>query len=188
MTEQRRIVLQIARGAIEQALGVGGAVAPPESSLPAWLREVGCAFVTLRRNGELRGCIGSLEAYRPLAEDIARNAVGAALNDRRFPPVTADELKSLDVEVSLLSPPVPLPCADEDDAMAKLRPGIDGVVIEFGRQRATFLPQVWENLPDARSFLRELKCKAGLPGDFWHPDLRVRRYGVEKHCERETVE
>ena len=190
MLESRRIVLQIARGALEHALGSGASASPypPESSNTLWLRENGASFVTLRQDGDLRGCIGSLEAHRPLGEDIAANAVAAALYDRRFLPVTHIELKRIDVEVSILTPSVLLPCDDEDDAMAKLRPGIDGVVLEYGRQRATFLPQVWENLPDAPSFLRELKRKAGLPGDFWHADLRVRRYGVEKHCERETVE
>jgi hypothetical protein len=135
----------------------------------------------------LRGCIGSLEAHRPLCEDIAGNAVAAALYDRRFLPVTHIELDSIDVEVSILTASEPLLCADEDDAMAKLRPGIDGVILEYGRQRATFLPQVWDSLPEAPFFLRELKRKAGLPADFWHPEVRVRRYGVEKHCEREAV-
>jgi AmmeMemoRadiSam system protein A len=181
MPERSAIVLRIARGAIEHTLGVGAPVRlPPEP----WLEAVGCSFVTLRRGGDLRGCIGSLEAHRPLGEDIAANAVAAALRDRRFPPVAAFELPSLAVEVSLLQPSEPLACTDEDDAMRQLRPGIDGVVIEYGGSRATFLPQVWENLPDAPMFLSELKRKAGLPAGFWHPDLRLRRYGVEKHCER----
>jgi AmmeMemoRadiSam system protein A len=181
MHERSGIVLRIARVAIEQALGTSAGVAQPQAE---WLQVHGCSFVTLRRDGDLRGCIGSLEAHRPLCEDIASNAVAAALRDRRFPPVTAFELEALEVEVSLLTPSEPLACADEDDALRKLRPGIDGVVIEYGHQRATFLPQVWESLPDAPMFIRELKRKAGLPADFWHPDLRVRRYGVEKHCER----
>ena len=181
MLERNRIVLQIARGAIEQA--VAGAACTPLADLP-WLHTNGCSFVTLRRYGDLRGCIGSLEPFRPLGEDIAENAVAAALHDRRFSPVEAYELKTIEVEVSLLTPSEPLACEDEYDAMRKLRPGIDGVVIEYGQRRATFLPQVWENLPDVPIFLRELKRKAGLPADFWHPDLRLRRYGVEKHCER----
>lgn len=185
MTERSRIVLHIARTSIECALGTAAEAGWPEAP---WLREKGSSFVTLSRNGDLRGCIGSLEPYRPLAEDIAENAVAAALHDRRFPPLAAYELDTLDVEVSLLTPSEPLPCADERDAVRKLRPGIDGVVIEYGRHRATFLPQVWENLPDAPIFLRELKRKAGLPGDFWHPDLRVKRYGVEKHRERKGTD
>ncbi len=180
MNSRTQIVLAIARTAIEEALRIGDLLSPPAAP---WLREHGSSFVTLRRKGELRGCIGSIEAWRPLGDDIAENAVAAALHDRRFPPVSAYEFKSLDVEVSLLTRPEALPCEDEDDALRKLRPGIDGIVIEYGRQRATFLPQVWENLPDAPDFLRELKRKAGLPADFWHPELRVQRYGVEKHCE-----
>jgi AmmeMemoRadiSam system protein A len=185
MLERSGIVLRIARGAIEQALGTSAGVARPQ---PQWLQAHGCSFVTLRRDGDLRGCIGSLEAHRPLGEDIAANAVAAALRDRRFPPVTALELEALEVEVSLLTPSEPLPCTDEEDALRKIRPGVDGVVIEYGHQRATFLPQVWESLPDAPMFLRELKRKAGLPGDFWHPEMRVRRYGVEKHCERTLLD
>jgi hypothetical protein len=181
MRERSGIVLRIARVSIEHALGANAMFRPPQAP---WLEAPGCSFVTLRHEGELRGCIGSLEARRPLGEDIAANAVAAALRDPRFPPVSADELASLDVEVSLLQPSEPLACADEDDAMGQLRPGIDGVVIEYRGNRATFLPQVWENLPDAPMFLRELKRKAGLPADFWHPDLRLRRYGVEKHSER----
>ncbi|MEO8102953.1 MAG: AmmeMemoRadiSam system protein A [Betaproteobacteria bacterium] len=180
MRERGQTVIGIARASIEKALGAAARV---DLAGAPWLREHGSSFVTLRRDGDLRGCIGSLEAWRPLGVDIAENAVAAALHDRRFPPVEMTELALLEVEVSLLTPSEPLPCADEADALRKLRPGIDGVVIEFGHHRATFLPQVWENLPDAPIFLRELKLKAGLPDSFWHPDLRVRRYGVEKHCE-----
>lgn len=181
MDDRERIVLRIARGAIESALGAAPDLPPPD--VP-WLQSHGCAFVTLRRDGELRGCIGSIEAHRPLVDDIAANAVAAALYDRRFPPVTADELGSIAVEVSLLEQPTPLVCDDEGDAIRKLRPGIDGVVIEYHQRRATFLPQVWESLPAPTDFLCELKRKAGLPADFWHPDLRLQRYAVEQHCER----
>ncbi len=184
MTDRGRMVLDFARGAIEQALGVGSARTHPDAP---WLQAHGSCFVTLHRDGDLRGCIGSLEPYRPLAEDIAGNAIAAALHDRRFPPVEASELNALEVEVSLLTPSEPLPCGDESDALRKLRPGVDGVVIEFGTHRATFLPQVWESLPEPLLFLRELKRKAGLPADFWHPGLRISRYGVEKYSERAGV-
>jgi AmmeMemoRadiSam system protein A len=180
MPERGDIVLGIARRNIERALGANGRERLPTAP---WLDAPGCSFVTLRQAGELRGCIGSLEAHRPLGEDIAANAVAAALRDPRFPAVRASELASLEVEVSLLTPAEPLAFADEDDALGMLRPGIDGVVIEYGGSRATFLPQVWESLPEVSRFLRELKRKAGLPADFWHPDLRLSRYGVEKHCE-----
>lgn len=188
MLDRSRVVVQIARGALGCALGRGVPNFPREAVDAQWLREQGCSFVTLRRDGDLRGCIGSLEAYRPLGDDIAGNAVAAALHDRRFPPVTHRELEIINVEVSILTPSEALACADEIDAIEKLRPDIDGVILEYDDRRATFLPQVWEQLPDPRSFLRELKRKAGLPDDFWHADLRLRRYGVEKFCETETVE
>jgi len=182
MPERGALVLRIAREAIVHALGAS--VAPSRPAAP-WLDAHGCSFVTLRREGGLRGCIGSLEARRPLGEDIAANAVAAALRDPRFPPVAAFELGSLEVEVSLLQPSRPLACVDEEDAARQLRPGLDGVVIEYAGSRATFLPQVWESLPEAAEFLRELKRKAGLPADFWHAELRLQRYGVEKHRESE---
>lgn len=181
MPERGSTVLAIARDAIAGALGLSAPRRLPDAP---WLREPGSAFVTLRDHGALRGCIGSLEPYRALGDDIAGNAVAAALHDRRFAPLAPAELASIEVEVSLLAPSEPLPCRDQDDAIRQLRPGIDGVVLEYGRHRATFLPQVWESLPEPVEFLSELKQKAGLPADFWHPDLQLRRYGVEKFCER----
>ena len=145
-----------------------------------WLRTPAASFVTLREAGELRGCIGSVDACRPLGDDVARNAHAAAYRDPRFPPVSPAEIPRLDVEVSVLTPRVPLAVASEDEALAKLRPGEDGVYLEYQDFRATFLPQVWENLPDPRDFLAELRRKARLPARFWHPELRLSRYGVEK--------
>lgn len=147
----------------------------------AWLREPGATFVTLKLEGELRGCIGTLQARRPLGDDVVHNARAAAYADPRFPPVEVDERLLLEVEVSVLSPPEPLEgIASEAEALAALRPGVDGVVIEMGAYRSTFLPQVWESLPDPAEFLGELKRKAGLPRQFWDPRLRVSRYTVEK--------
>ena len=148
------------------------------------LAERGATFVTLTQNGRLRGCIGSLEAYRPLAIDVAENAIAAAFHDRRFAPLGRDELPRTRVEVSLLAPAEPFPVVSEADAIARLRPGIDGLVLGYGRRRATFLPQVWESLPDPREFLAQLKLKAGLSADFWHDELVLARYGAIKWQEK----
>lgn len=175
----------LARAAIARALGAtcGEAPAPPERA--DWLREPGAVFVTLTQDGELRGCIGSLEAHRPLAEDLEENARAAALRDPRFAPLTAAELPRTRVEVSILSPAEPMRFADEQDALRQLRPGVDGVILEYGWHRATFLPQVWEQLPEAWQFVAHLKRKAGLSADFWSDEVKLFRYTVEKFKEGE---
>jgi AmmeMemoRadiSam system protein A len=143
-------------------------------------REAAC-FVTLTKDGQLRGCIGSLEARQPLVLDVRDNAIGAAFRDPRFPPVNAGELKDLHVEISVLSHPEPLDYDGPDDLVAKLRPGIDGVVIERGWNRATFLPQVWEKLSDPHEFLQHLCLKAYLSVDAYKRlGLDVYTYQVEK--------
>lgn len=146
----------------------------------AWLCALGASFVTLHLEGELRGCIGSVEARRPLGDDVTRNARAAAYRDPRFPPVTRVERDLLQVEVSVLSAREPIAVASEADALARLRPGVDGLFLEFQDRSATFLPQVWEGLPDPADFLGELRRKAGLDRRFWHPDVRLSRYTVEK--------
>lgn len=175
-----RTLVALARAAIDEA--VSGERAPRLAS-QARLDDDGAVFVTLTENGRLRGCIGSLEAYRPLREDVIDNAVAAACRDPRFPPLAATELPRVKVEVSLLSPPEPLAVASEAEAWARVRPGIDGIVLEVGRHRATFLPQVWDQLPTPQEFFAHLKRKAGLPADFWSPDLRLSRYTVRKWSE-----
>jgi len=129
---------------------------------------------------QLRGCIGSLQALRPLGADVAENARGAAFRDPRFPALTAHEWPECRVEVSLLSAPKPVRFADEDDLLAQLRPGEDGVILEADGRRGTFLPQVWESLPEPRAFLRELARKAGVPADARLARCRVSRYRVVK--------
>jgi AmmeMemoRadiSam system protein A len=175
--ERGRVLLRIARESLAEALGFGKA--PGEYGDP-WLREPGATFVTLRRRGELRGCVGSILAYRPLFEDVWRNARASAFHDTRFPPVAPEELAEIAVELSLLSPPEPLPCAGEAEALRLLRPGVDGVILEYEEHRSTFLPQVWEQLPDPRDFLDHLRTKAGLRRGFWAPEVRLSRYGVQK--------
>jgi len=161
------------------------AIASDDDFLPRdwsedWLREEGASFVTLKLDGELRGCIGTIDPRRALGDDVAANARAAAYRDPRFPPVSRAERERLEIEVSVLSARAPMSVASEADAIAQLRPGVDGVYLEYGHARSTFLPQVWESLPDPIDFLAELKRKAGLPGRFWHPDIRLSRYTVEK--------
>lgn len=175
---QGRVLLAIARNAIVQRLR--GDAVPVPGATPT---NPGASFVTLTRNGALRGCIGSLEAYRPLDEDVRANACAAAFSDPRFAPLTREELDGLRLEVSVLSAPQPMTVAGEADAIAQLRPGVDGVVLQLGARRATFLPQVWEQLGDPASFLRALRQKAGLPADFWSPQLQLSRYAVTKFIE-----
>lgn len=184
MTPERGdILLRLARAAI------GAALDRPRHNVDSaeWLREPGASFVTLTRDGELRGCIGSLEAYRPLREDVEDNACMAAFRDPRFPALTSREYASIDVEVAVLSPLTPFPVRDEADALARLRPGIDGIVFQYRHHRSTFLPQVWEHLPEPGEFLARLKEKAGLPADFWDPAVNLSHYTVSKWRERDQT-
>lgn len=175
-TDHGTILLRLARAAIAARFGASLPSAPDA----AWLAEPGATFVTLTQHGDLRGCIGSLSAYRPLLEDVRANAVAAAFHDPRFEPLNEEELARTRVEVSLLSPMRPMLFDSERDALAQLRPGVDGVVFEHAGHRSTFLPQVWEQLPIPGTFMSQLKRKAGLPGDFWSPQVRLSRYTVEK--------
>jgi len=173
------ILLALARTAIGSRLGLDTGT----SQLTGEMQQQAASFVTLQINGCLRGCIGSLEAYRPLQEDVQANAVAAAFSDPRFPPLTPDEFAQVTIEVSVLSPLQAMSVCDEQDACAQLRPGVDGVVLCCGSRRATFLPQVWEQLPEPLQFMAHLKVKAGLPSDFWGSDLLLSRYTVKKYRE-----
>lgn len=176
-------LLTIARSAIAEELGLPGL---RWASHPA-LRQPGATFVTLKEAGELRGCIGSLVPERALGVDVRENAIGAAFRDPRFPPLAVSEFEAVAIEVSLLSASERIVVVDEDDLRARLRPGVDGVILEYGRRCATFLPQVWDALPSPRAFLAALKRKAGLPADFWSPQLNVSRYGVTRYAEDACV-
>ena len=151
----------------------------------AALLRPGATFVTLFCRGELRGCIGSLKATRGLGVDVRENALAAAFRDPRFAPLTATEFEATSVEVSLLSAAESLRFDTEGELRARLRPGIDGVTLELADRRATFLPQVWEALPEPGDFLAALKYKAGFPVDFWSPWLNVALYQVTKWKERD---
>lgn len=178
--DKGRILLQIARAAIGAALGrdISGDHHAP------WLAESGATFVTLTQHGQLRGCIGSVESYRPLHEDVRDNAVSAALRDPRFRPLRAHEFDGVRIEVSLLSPLEELVVADEAAALASMRPHVDGVVFAYGQHRSVYLPQVWDQLPSPAEFLFHLREKAGLPGDFWAEGVRLWRFTVREWHER----
>lgn len=178
-SDKGRLLTRLARAAIARRFGEEGAAVEQ----PDWLKAPGAVFVTLTQHGQLRGCIGSLEACRPLAEDLAENAQAAAFRDPRFPPLSRTELPTTRIEVSILSKPEPIRFSSQDDALRQLRPGIDGVILEQGNHRATFLPQVWDQLPEPEQFISHLKLKAGLPGYFWADDLKLYRYTVEKFKE-----
>jgi AmmeMemoRadiSam system protein A len=179
---QGRLLTALARAAIAREFDEPGAVVPHSD----WLDAPGAVFVTLTSDGRLRGCIGSLQAHRPLGEDLEENARAAAFRDPRFPPLSRAELDKVRVEVSVLTPATPMKFTDEADALAQLRPGVDGVILEHGWHHATFLPQVWEQLPEPAVFMSHLKQKAGLASDFWAGDVRLSRYGVEKFKEVQT--
>jgi len=175
------VLLALARAAIESAFGE---TRPADQSAP-WLRARGACFVTLTKGGRLRGCVGGIEPRHSLLEAVTTIARAAAFDDPRFPPLDASELESTCISVSLLSPLEPLPACSEEQALRLIRPHIDGLLLEFGRHRATFLPQVWEELPDGRELLGHLRLKAGLPGNFWADEIRLYRYQVAKWSEGE---
>jgi hypothetical protein len=183
-TEQGRVLLPIARAAISTALGRVHRADEDAS----WLKEEGACFVTLTQSQQLRGCIGTLEAHRPLLADVKANAQAAAMRDPRFSPLTAAELDRTEIEVSVLSAMQALQFTDETEALAQLQPGVHGVVFEFGRHRSTFLPQVWEQLPSVGEFMTHLKYKAGLSANFWAEEVRLSCYTVSKWKESDVLE
>jgi len=183
--EEREFLLRLARQALE--LGVNSQPLPPLDldATPTRLREPGASFVTLTRKGELRGCVGALEPYLPLAEDVREHAVAAALQDFRFPPVTPRELPEIEIEISRLTTPEPLDYTRPEELPSRIRPGIDGVVLRDGLRRATFLPQVWEKLPSPEDFLGHLCLKMGVDAAYWrYKKLQVSTYQVEEFHER----
>lgn len=182
--EDQQTLLRMAREAMEH--GVRREKLPPldTGSLSPHLQEDGATFITLTINGELRGCIGALEAHQPLAQDVREHAIAAALQDPRFPPVVEGELNRINIEVSRLTRPVPLEYRDASDLVSKLRPNVDGVILRDGYRRATFLPQVWEKISDPEEFLDNLCYKMGLNANTWRrKHLEVLVYQVEEFHE-----
>ena len=177
--EDARILLKIARDSIRDGLAGGRGLQPDPERYPSSLACPGASFVTLELDGELRGCIGHLEARQPLLRDVAENAWLAAFRDPRFPPLSTDEFARLDLSVSILSPAESLAFASEAELLDKIRPGIDGLILRDGARQGTFLPSVWRSLPDPADFLRHLKLKAGLPPDYWSDTIEIDRYTTQ---------
>ncbi|VAX10834.1 COG2078: Uncharacterized ACR [hydrothermal vent metagenome] len=177
--EHKHNLLELARASIAYGLEQSCALPVKLTDYASPLQTKGACFVTLHINQQLRGCIGSLEAYRPLAEDVAENAFAAAFRDPRFAALRESELKQLEYHISILSPAELVTFKSENDLLKKLRPGIDGLVLEDQGHRGTFLPSVWESLPTPRQFLAQLKVKAGLPSDYWSDSIRIQRYTVD---------
>jgi len=178
-TETGQMLPGVARSAILNELGVSDSIPDVILQQAANLfNEPGASFVTLRKHGELRGCIGNIQAMRPLYEDVQHNAVAAAMRDSRFSPLSTVEIAQISIEVSVLSPLQPLQFASESDVLSQLRPYEDGIVLEYGYFRSTFLPKVWESLSSPQEFLAALKQKAGLPVDFWMKGIHLWRYHV----------
>ncbi|MCQ8106064.1 AmmeMemoRadiSam system protein A [Methylomonas sp. SURF-2] len=176
---QKAELLKLARASIQEGLRTGRPLTLVLQQYEAALTQKRASFVTLERHGQLRGCIGMLEATRPLALDIVENAYAAAFRDPRFPPLSEREYPDLDVHLSILSAAEAIDFSSEQDLIGQLRPGIDGLILREGYRRGTFLPSVWEQLADPVQFLRHLKQKAGLPADYWSDTLEIFRYGTE---------
>lgn len=181
----RHSLLRIARSSIEAGLrDARQAPSPPMTS--AALLERRATFVTLQTHGELRGCCGSIEPQFPLGEDVWRNAWASAFADPRFPYLRPEEYEKVDLHISVLSLLEPIDVASEPDLLTTIRPGRDGLLLALGPARATFLPIVWETLPDPLSFVRQLKMKAGWPATFWSEQILVWRYETESFGEHES--
>jgi AmmeMemoRadiSam system protein A len=171
--EHGATLLALARGSVEHGVREGRPLRVDASAYAEALREPGASFVTLEREGALRGCIGSLDPRRALVVDVVENAYAAAFRDPRFPPLSADELAAVAVHLAILSPLERIGVASEEELLARLRPGVHGVLLQEGAHRGTFLPAVWAGLSDPREFVRQLKRKAGLAPDHWSESLEV---------------
>lgn len=178
-TEDKQELVQLAKTTIESKLIRSARPVRPDPPSPAMVEKRGC-FVTLHKKGALRGCIGTIEPVSPLITCVEENAINAAFNDPRFPRLSRDELSDIDLEISVLTVPGPLDYASEEDLLNKLRPGVHGVILSRGGNRSTFLPQVWEQLPDKKAFLAHLCMKAGMDQECWKDkETRIQVYEVD---------
>ena len=177
---QRQQLHQIAFDSIKSGLLHGKALAVDLEKMDEALKTKRATFVTLQKNGELRGCIGMLEPIRPLAEDVAHNAFAAAFSDPRFPPLAELELDQLDIHISILGTPEAMTFDSEQDLIDQLRPGVDGLIMQEGHRRGPFLPSVWDSLTQPQAFVSHLKLKSGLPENYWSDDIQIQRYTVEE--------
>ncbi len=176
---QQQQLLTVAKNSIQHGLTTGKPLKVHLDDFPAELTALRATFVTLQKHGQLRGCIGMLTAVRPLVEDIAENAFSAAFRDPRFPELVVSELNELDIHISILTPSEPINFSSEQDLLSQLQPYVDGLILQEGHARGTFLPSVWEQLPEPKQFLRHLKQKAGLPPDYWSDSIKIYRYHTE---------
>ena len=174
-----RLLLKLAGESIEQFLQSGRKLSPDLKKLPDRLSQRGAAFVTLTLKGQLRGCIGHLEAIQALVLDVVENARLAAFNDPRFAPLTDKEFNEITISISILSKAEPMQFTSEQDLLSQIRPGIDGLILEEGGYRGTFLPSVWESLPEPEAFLRHLKQKSGLHETYWSDSVQISRYTTQ---------
>lgn len=172
----QKTLLSVARQSILYCLKHGHTMPLQIDNYPPQLQQQRASFVTLTIDGQLRGCIGTLEAHQPLALDVAHNAFSAAFTDPRFLPLSHPEYEQLEIHISVLNPAEEMTFVSEHDLTDQLRPGIDGLIMQLGQQRGTFLPSVWQQLPEPKQFIQHLKLKTGLPADFWSTDLRIWRY------------
>ena len=177
--EQSELLLQVAKQSIWNGVEKGSALTVKPDDYPEELQQPRATFVTLEIHHNLRGCIGTLVAYRPLVSDVAYHAHAAAFSDPRFPGLQRDEFPNLDIHLSVLSQPEPMYFDSEEDLLQQIRPGIDGLILSDDIYKGTFLPSVWESLPNSRDFLNQLKRKAGLPPNHWSDTLKVERYITE---------
>jgi len=178
--EQRQALLDLAWDSIRHGLEHGDPVPVKKEHFPKALQARRACFVTLHKGGQLRGCIGHLEAVQSLVEDVAGNAYAAAFGDPRFAPLQAGELDGIELDISVLSEAETLPYENRQDLLRKIRPDIDGLILSSPTgHRGTFLPSVWESLPTAEQFLQHLVMKAGLPSGYWSDDLKIERYTTE---------
>ena len=174
--QEKHLLLTVAKDAILHGLEQGRSIKLDLAKFPATLTQAGASFVTLEKQGSLRGCIGTLQAYQPLAQDVADHAYAAAFDDPRFHRIEATEIQEVDIHISILSTAEEIKFSSEQDLLSKIRPGVDGLILEDGVHRGTFLPSVWTSLPKPVDFLNQLKQKAGLPTDYWSDTIRVSRY------------
>lgn len=180
----RKILLDTAKSSIQHGLDHGKALAVNAPDYPAELQPERACFVTLHINGELRGCIGHLQATQPLINDVAENAWAAAFQDSRFAPLSEAEFPRLEIHISILSPPQAMSFTSQQDLLSQIRPDIDGLILEDDYGRGTFLPSVWESLPDKSDFFSHLKLKAGLPANYWSDSIKVSRYTSESFSDQ----
>jgi len=174
--DDQQVCLQVARQSIQHGLEKGCALQIVSSDYSENLQQHAASFVTLHKHGQLRGCIGTLEAHQPLINDIAEHAFSAAFQDPRFPGLEKKEYDELEIDISVLGKPEPINFKNQEDLLQQIRPSIDGLILEFGYNRGTFLPTVWEQLPDKKEFLNHLKAKAGLPQSWWDNAVKISRY------------